>query len=248
MSSRRTIVLLSAKRTGSTAVFRMFQKHPQVGVCHVRQDIAQWEPNFWNLAAMAIAGDPEPFERRFADSLPFLEGRAPRDAQEAFALWERVLDELGPIVFDKSPKYLHSPEGLQLLEQYMDMGADVRLLGLVRDAREAIASQFLSWGHLVENDSLQNRERLWLEHYTRLEDLQRRRRAAVFRLEDLSRAPACYAVMMLHLCGLEDAPQAWAHFGADRVTRRFAADEPTLRGWTPSPALRRHLQRYGYID
>jgi len=32
--AKKTILMLSAKRCGSTAVFKMFQKHPEVGVCY----------------------------------------------------------------------------------------------------------------------------------------------------------------------------------------------------------------------
>ena len=54
MDKKRTIIMLSAKRSGSSAVFKIFQKHPDTGVCHVNQGIHYWEANFWNLAAEAI--------------------------------------------------------------------------------------------------------------------------------------------------------------------------------------------------
>ena len=103
---RKTIVMLSAKRCGSTAVFRMFQRHPDIGVCHVDQNITAWEPNFWNLAVAAIEGNPTKFIHRFSESHPFL--RIPyRFSEDAvFRLWDDILETLGPAVFDKSPQYL----------------------------------------------------------------------------------------------------------------------------------------------
>lgn len=47
---RRTIICLGAKRSGTTAVHRVFQKHPDVGICHPDQSIRNWELLSWNLS------------------------------------------------------------------------------------------------------------------------------------------------------------------------------------------------------
>ena len=46
----KSIILLSAKRTGSTAVMKIFQKHDQTKIMHVDQNVDNWESNFWLLA------------------------------------------------------------------------------------------------------------------------------------------------------------------------------------------------------
>lgn len=240
----RTIVLLSAKRTGSTALFRVFANHPGVGVCHVDQSIANWEPNFWSLAADAIGGDPEPFKARFSKSHPFLGGRAPATAHQAFEMWDRVLGELGPFVFDKSPAYLMSPAGLGLLMRYAQ-SHDVRIFGLIRDARDAISSQLDRFQGLVSGDSPAYRERLWLKRYNLLETLRAASGIPIVRYEDLSANPAKVMPRVMKYCGLEPLPQTWAHMKPVNVGR-FA--RPETKGWTPTPALLEHLRRFGYLS
>jgi len=241
---RRTIILLSAKRTGSTALFRAFQNHPQVGVCHVDQSIANWEPNFWNLAADAIAGDPEPFRTRFIESHPLLGGCAPKTDWEAFEMWDRILDDLGPIVFDKSPGYLVSEPGLGLMMRYAQ-SHDVRIFGLIRDARDAISSQLDRFRGLVAGDSPAFREKLWLKRYGLLETLRAASGIPIVRYEDLAADPNAVMTRIMAYCGLEPIPQTWAHIKPVNVGRfKMPADA----GWSPSPALIEHLQRFGYVS
>ena len=68
----KTILMLSAKRCGSTAVFKMFQNHPDVGVCYYDKNIDNWEPNFWNLAAEAINGNTKHL-KKYGYSIPQLD-------------------------------------------------------------------------------------------------------------------------------------------------------------------------------
>ncbi len=240
----RTIVLLSAKRTGSTALFRVFQNHPAVGVCHIDQSIANWEPNFWCLAARAVAGEPEPFQKRFRDSHPFLGGCAPKTDHEVFALWDQILDHLGPIVFDKSPSYLMSAAGLGLLMRYAQCH-DVRIFGLIRDARDAISSQLDRFQGLVAGDSPAFRERVWLERYDRLETLRATSGIPIVRYEDLTRNPTKVMMQIYSYCGLEPMPETWAHMKPVNVGRFGQAAATT---WTPSRAMQDHLRRFGYTE
>jgi hypothetical protein len=41
--------MLSAKRCDSTAIFCLFHRHPDVGICHVDRTIRPWGPNSRNL-------------------------------------------------------------------------------------------------------------------------------------------------------------------------------------------------------
>lgn len=240
----RTIVLLSAKRTGSTALFRAFQKHPAVGVCHVNQTIANWEPSFWNLAAKSISGDTQSFSSRFYDSHPFLGGRSPKTAHQAFELWDEILDRLGPIVFDKSPAYLLSSSGLGLLMGYAQ-SHDVRLFGLIRDPRDAISSQLDRFQGMVAGDSPMFRERLWLERYDRLETLRAASGIPIVRYEDLASNPDKVMTKIMHYCGLEALPATWDHIKPVNVGRYNSTGTPV---WSPSPEMMDHLMRFGYAS
>lgn len=242
----RTIVLLSAKRTGSTALFRVFQRHPAVGVGHIDQAIDNWEPNFWNLAAQAIAGECDPFMERMTAAYPFLGGVVPRSEDEAFELWDRVVAELGPIVFDKSPGYLCSRPGVELLMRYAQSRSGcVSIFGLIRDARDAIASQLDRFRGLVEGDSPAFREKLWLKRYDLLEELRDRADIPIFRYEDIVADPDTVMPQIMEYCKLEPIAESWAHLRPVNVGRHRRESDAW---WTPSPALIAHLQRFGYVS
>lgn len=246
MPARRTIVLLCSKRSGSTALFNMFQKHPGVGVCHIDQGIELWEPNFWNFALEAIRGRPEQFTERFSKSHPFLGGGAPATEGEAFAMWDAILDRLGPVVFDKSPRYLGDRDAVEMLLRYAARGNDVRFIGLVRDPRDVIASQFTLWSHLVPGDTPRAREDRWVEQYEHLESLRQLFHIPVFRYEDLAAAPGCYAPMICQHCGLSDAPESYRHIRPVNVGRHRKELRPELRAWAPGHRFRWAMERYGY--
>ena len=244
---KRTIIMLSAKRSGSSAVFKIFQKHPDVGVCHIDQNIHYWEPNFWNLAARAVEGDKKPFADRFEKSHPFLEIPEIFDEKAAFDLWERILDELGPIVFDKSPQYLGNYKATDLLKRYIKSGADVRIFGVIRDPKDAITSQYELWSSKVENDSPKRREKKWLEQYRHLEELQEELGYfPVFRYEDFSRSPAVYARQLLLYCGLKDIPETYAHIKPINVGRYARSLNKDIRKWEFGEDFIEANKRYGY--
>ena len=69
---KKNIILLSAKRTGSTAVMKIFQKHKKVNLMHIDQKISNWESNFWLLALDAINGKKDSFEDRLKIAAPFI--------------------------------------------------------------------------------------------------------------------------------------------------------------------------------
>ncbi len=243
---KRTLILLSAKRCGSTAVFQMFQRHPDVGLCHVDRSIDNWEANFWNLAWDAIHGAAQPLVERLAVSLPFL--KPPHSFAEAtvFELWDAILARQGPIVFDKSPQYLGNRGALDLIYKYKSLGNDVRIFAMIRDPRDAIASQFELWQAFVPDDAPEKREAAWLDKYGHLEELLRRDDIPLFRYEDFATAPNCYAAMMYRFCGLRDHPASYAHVRRMSANRYSISADPQIRAWKPSPAFRAHVVKYGY--
>lgn len=244
---KKTIIMLSAKRCGSTALFTMFQRHPEVGVCHVDQKIKIWEPNFWNLAAEAIEGKPTKFLARFRESHPFLQLPETFSEELVFRMWDQILDELGPVVFDKTPQYLGKRGTFDLLGKYMALGNDVRLFAFIRDPRDAITSQYELWRFRVEDDSPGRREVRWLRSYRLLEELQAGfADIPLFRYEDFSAAPACYAPMLFRHCGISVDPDSYSHIRPTSVGRYSGSILPRIRTWKFSEEFKQHLEKYGY--
>ena len=243
----KTIIMLSAKRCGSTAIFRMFQRHPDVGVCHIDRDISNWEPNFWNLGAEAIVGNPQPMIERFKKSHPFLKIQNPITEEHLFELWGAILNHLGPIVFDKSPQYLGNRAALGLLYKYKQLGNDVRIFSFIRDPRDAITSQYELWHSFVENDSPKRREIAWLDKYNHIEELENKfGDIPVFRYEDFTRAPSTYAPQLYKLCGTKDIPDTYAHIRPVSVGRYSASINFKIRRWNMGQDFKNHLKKYGY--
>ena len=238
--------MLSAKRCGSTAMFKVFQKHPETGVCHIDKDIDNWEPNFWNMGAEAIQGSPKRFVDRFRKSHPFLDIPDTFTEESLFRLWDTILARLGPVVFDKSPQYLGSSHALELMMKYREHGNDVRLFALIRDPRDAITSQYELWNSVVENDSPKRRELLWLEKYNNLEKLQKHAHIPLFRYEDFSCAPSCYAPMLFHHCDCANIPETYKHIRPTSIGRYFESTNPEIRAWKFGKEFTLHLKKYGY--
>jgi len=230
---QRLIVLLCAKRSGSTAVFRMFQHHSMCAIPHADPGIDNYEPNFWNYAHQAIKGNDRLFRERFGVDHLVIRGRVPRTPSDAFAIWDEMHEAFGPVLFDKTPKLLTTPYGLDLLLAYRASGRDVRLIALVREPRDVICSQYERWHTLVEGDSPQRRERAWVEAHRRLLELRRREPIPLFRYEDLARAPALVAPTMLACAGLPDEPQAYRHLRPVNLGRHASPTLPELASWRP---------------
>jgi len=170
---KRTIILLSAPRCGSTAVFRIFQKHPDVGICNENPCIFNCEPHFWSLAEKAIAGNPEKLNKKLSKILPTITLPDTYTVETVFALWESILEAQGPIVFDKSPYYLGNRNAMSLLHKYIQLGNDVRIFAIIRNPGDAITSQYELWASQFKIASPETRARIWLDQYTHLEELQK---------------------------------------------------------------------------
>jgi hypothetical protein len=241
--TKKTIIMLSAKRCGSTAVFRMFQKHSDVGVCHINQQIENWEPRFWDLAGKALQGEKKPFIKRLKKSHPYLKIPKTFSEAEIFQLWDSILKRLGPIVFDKSPQYLGNRTALELIYKYKEIGNDVRIFAFIRDPRDAITSQYILFG----GDTPKKREARWLEKYYHLEELEQRfETIPLFRYEDFSQSPSFYAPLIFKLCGLLDYPHSYNHIRPINIGRYSLSDNPKIRTWKFSEEFIAHLKKYGY--
>jgi len=247
VEKNRTIIMLSAKRCGSTAMFKIFQKHPNVGVCHVNQKIDFWEPNFWNLGADAIQGSPENFISRFEKSHSFLKFPKKFTEKSLFQLWDDILFQLGPILFDKSPQYLGNKYALELIKKYKDSGNDVRLFGMIRDPRDAITSQYELWRRYVNGDSPKRREIQWLKMYSHFEFYKKNvENIPLYKYEDFSLRINHFAPKLMEYCGLSDIPYSYDHFRPTSIGRYLGSINPRIRAWRFSKNFEKHLDKYGY--
>ena len=239
--------MLSAKRCGSTSVFRIFQRHPEVGVCHTDQHIDNWEPNFWNLGAAAIDGAPQHFIARFKLSHPFLKFPDKFTDESLFRLWDDILNRLGPAVFDKSPQYLGNQRAFELIQKYAALGNDVRLFAFIRDPRDAITSQYELWRGTKGYQSPCEQEQIWLKKYNHLDELHSMfGDIPIFRYEKFASDPATYATDLLRHCGCAVIPQCYEHIKPTSVGRYSASFLPAIRMWKFSDEFKSHLTQHGY--
>jgi len=244
---KRTIILLSAPRCGSTAMLRVFQKHPDVGICDEDPGIFNCEPHYWNLAEKAIAGNPEKIKKKLRTTLPSITLPDAYTEETVFTLWDSILEAQGPIVFDKSPYYLGNRNAMHLLKRYIERGNDVRFFALIRDPRDAITSQYELWASQFKIASPERRSRIWLDQYAHLEELQKIfGYIPLFRYEDLAAAPSCYVPMILEHCGLRNLPYTYEHITPISIGRKSVSLFPKVRRWKMSVLLEEHVRKYGY--
>jgi SAM-dependent methyltransferase len=261
---KRTIICLAAKRSGTTAIHRIFVNHPDTKICHPNQRKSSWEPNFWNYAAAALDNDRQQLElknvgkgvtpqQQFAERMsimaPDIPVRLPLSEESIFELWDAILDKYGPIVFDKSPKYLSSDRALQLLLKYIEWGNDVRVFGIIRDPRDVIASQYELWHDVTPDTTPEHRDRRWVEYYQRFERFQvliGKERCPLIRYEDLSRDPQYWIPFILRHCGMADIPEIYAHIRPVSIGRYSRTRDLALLSWRYSEDLKAVAARYGY--
>lgn len=245
---KRTLILLSAPRCGSTAIHQMFQRHPDVGICCVDQSVKNVEPHFWNLAVKAIDGNPEPLISKLSITLPSIALPGKYTEETVFQLWDTIVEKQGPIVFEKSPYYLGNRGAMQLLYRYVKRGNDVRIFGLIRDPRDAITSQYELWTGHLKLSSPETRAKIWLNQYRHLEEMQKNfGYIPVFRYEDFSAAPSCYAPMIFNFCGLRNIPYAYDHIKPTNIGRKSATLNRDIRKWVMSNEFNNHLKKFGYL-
>ena len=222
----RTIVMLSDKRCGSTAVHNIFRKHPDAKICHVNQNVKfcdeyLWEPGFWLHGANAINGDSKTFIDKFSKACPFL--KFPKNITEEvlFDLWDKILMKLGGVVFDKTPHYLGHRDSIDLLAKYRALGNDVRVFAFIRDGRDAICSMYKLWGN-GDFKKITTKEGGWLKKYRCLEDIMSSSILGdipLYKYEEFAADPSYYAKELLKYCGLKDYPKAYDHIKQVHVGR-----------------------------
>lgn len=260
----RTIICFGAPRSGTTAMGHVFLRRPDVGICHPDQTREAWEPNFWHFAAAALENDESKLDghnrtigatplQQFVDRMrlmaPGVTVPLPLTEEGVFDLWDAILDKYGPIVFDKSPNYLGSELGMDLIRRYIDRGRDVRTFALVRDPRDAIASQYELWRDIQPERTPEVRERMWVDYYERLARFRAaigEERCPIVRYEEFSSAPKHWLPLILSHCGLEDHPKSYAHIRRTSVGRYHWSRNPSIRKWKPGERIKTMAATFDY--
>lgn len=169
---KKTIILLSAKRCGTTAVANVFRKSSEIKVCGDDQKIDNLEINFWNNAYYEFKKKPNDLKKNLIKYMPSIfENKEIKinTKKDIFDLWNFILEKKGPIIFDKSPKYLENMSFLNLISDYRK-NHEVKIIGMIRNPLDAITSQYELWHEYTNEQDLIDREIKWLTYYSNLEN------------------------------------------------------------------------------
>jgi len=247
---KKLIIMLSAKRCGSTAIFNLFQKHVNVKILHKDQYINNWEPQFWLYASKAINGDVLDFKNRVLKSLGFEKkfSKKQYDEDTIFKIFDKIFDVYGPVIFDKSPQYLGSKDSLDLLNKYVGLRDDVNLVifAFIRNPLDAITSQHELWKHYTKEISLEEREESWLKKYEHLEKIQKDFNIKLYKYENFCLEPKKYTKDLMNYCGLSFYNELCSHLKAKSLGRYSLTPYRSIRNWKISIELEEHMKKYGY--
>jgi hypothetical protein len=242
--------MLSAKRCGSTAIFKSFQKHPNVKICNENQKIENYEIQFWTNAIEAINGNYLPLKNVLKNSFPTLDVSKFEDnklsKKKIFDLWNYILEKRGPILFDKSPQYLGSKAAINLILEYKLAGNDVRLFSLIRNPRDAISSQHELWKEYTNEQNLLKREIDWLNNYKNLEEINKIINIPLFYYEKIANNPEYYFSEIYKFCEIDFEKTSFSHFKKVSINRFNLTFDKTVKNWKWSKDFEFHIKKYDY--
>ena len=248
--NNKTIILLSSKRTGSSAFFKVFKSHPKVNCLLKRKDMDMLELNFWNSAYEAINGNQINLKKmlrkiNFNEHLP-----SKLNKKKIFFLWKKILNKNGGIIFDKSPNYLNKYETLNLINDFIKCGNKVVIFGLIRDPRDAISSQHELWDKSLSKAKLilkvKKREKKWLSQYENLERFQNSFKFKVYKYEHICNNKNKSFKEIFKKCNLVYNQKYTIHIKPTSIGRYSLTFYRSLKKWKFSSKFKKHLSKYGY--
>lgn len=242
----RTIILLSAYRSGASTICDILRKHRSVGHGNSKSEDLFFKYGYWLLASSALEGGAELFKRRIKRAFPFIS--IPENITESiiFEIWDEILKSNGPIICDKNPSYLGNKKVIDLILQYKNSGRDVVMIGLIRNPLDTITSQYELRCVRTPPKAVYKREKRYLFMYNHLERLSKgTSRVPIFRYEDIVFEPDRYIPEILKHCKLE-LSNCWQNVGSESVGRYFASISADIKKWKISDEIKVLMKTYGY--
>ena len=254
----RTVLLLSDKSSGSTALQYELLRHADVrAVGYTMHN--DHETLFWVKAAVLLGQEPvdfvegrlpiRPAEAR-RDLLALLRENVPHwtppsdDESLVFEGWRMLCEAHAPVFFEKSPHHLNSWAATSLLLRYaLTTDHDVRIIGLVRNPLAVLYSAWTRW-----LTPPRQRQAYWLRTYRNLlavETLLGPERVRVVRYEDIIARPVAELREITDWLGLEASDEVGSGLH-DRSAQKWV-DDPSF-DLDLDPAVRAIAKRFGYSD
>lgn len=199
------IYILSEKSSGSSFLFRSLRDG--LGVTkYPKTHHFESETLYWTKAASIL---DRPQVKMLASAVPYEKERAKRelkhfldtnlnsplvynsDEEMIFNGWYALIKEFGPVFIEKSPHHLLQWSALELMlefEQRFSHLVTCHYVGIVRNPREVLLSQFRRWN--LAPEKLENQWLMTYMNWQRLSSvLDIKGQVELIRYEDLTRAP-----------------------------------------------------------
>ena len=244
--NNKLIIMLSAKRCGSTAIFKIFQNNKFCKIAHKNQNIDNWEIQFWTMASKALKGNDYHLRSRLKECLPQLEIPKNLNKKKIFNLWDRIHRILGKTIFDKSPQYLGDMDALNLIYEYSKKN-NVKIFCFIRNPLDAITSQHELWKNYTNERSLKIRERNWLKQYKNFEKFKSKLNILFFRYEDFVAQPNLNGKRLMNFCGIPFNKKDWSHIKPVSIGRYNSSLFYQIKNWEISAAMNLHIKKYKYL-
>lgn len=242
----KLIIMLSAKRCGSTALFKMFQNNKLCKIAHKDQNIENWEIQFWSLASKALKGKDYEFRKRLKKCLPEINVPNKLNKKKIFKLWSLIHGKVGKVIFDKSPQYLGDRDALTLLYEYCLEGNDVKIFCFIRNPLDAITSQHELWHGYTKEKNLIKREKDWLIKYKHFEDIKKKFKIKFFKYENFVTNPDFYGKKLMNFCEIPYNKSDWQHIKPVSIGRYNSSLFKNIKNWEVSTQMIQHMKKYNY--
>lgn len=243
----KTIIMLCMYRTGSSTIYEVFRKHPEVGNCISRNEDLFFEPNYWNVASYALKGKDEIFKKRIARKFPYIILPKIITKSVVFKIWNTILKIEGPVIFDRTPSYLGNRDAINLILDFKNRGNDVRILFLIRNPLDTITSQHELSIYKKRIYSIQNREQNYLDKILHIKEIRRKVDGLLLlRYEDIVYYPRINVSKILRYCALESQDLLWKHIKPMSVDRFWGSINHDVRKWNVCAEVLTVMDEHNY--
>ena len=229
---RRTIIMLAGSRSGTSALYEVFRKHRDVGNGIRKSEDPFFEPRFWRSASYALNGKDELFRKQVQKKFPYIKIPKKIDKKSIFKIWNTILDEDGPVIFDKTPFYLGDRKTVDLIMDYAKRGNDVTIFFLIRNPLDVITSQHELRRFRLRGYSLREREIVHIERLMHIDEIcEKYENFPIFKYEDIAKFPNIYIPKILRYCQLDPNEKCWSHIRPVSIGRYWASINRDIRKW-----------------